>query len=124
MNRSDLLPGRAASQRSRPLGPLSGILMALGFISGASYFLSGATAETVQPWLYALFAVTIMLFFVVMFVVFAVMFRAVREEKAGYTTTGGMSPQVPQLDYLTGEVVREVGQPLTATQNARPKKRP
>jgi len=124
LNKSDMLPGLAASQWSRPLGPLAGIMMAAAFIFGISYVVSGATADTIQPWLYALFAVTILLFSVVLYLTLAVYFRAYREVKAGYTTTGGMSPQVPQLDYRTGEVLREVGQPLTATQNARPKKRP
>ncbi|KFF59139.1 hypothetical protein JF66_13450 [Cryobacterium sp. MLB-32] len=97
--------------------------MTLGFISGGAYFVSGATAETVQPWLYALLAAAILLFSVVMFLSCAVLVGAVREETAGYTTTGGMSPHVPQLNYLTGEVVREVGQPLTGAQNTCPKKR-
>jgi len=107
-----MLPGLAAAQWARPLGALARIMMVVAFISGGSYFISGASAETVQPWLYALFAVTIILIFVDIFVLFAMLFKAVREEKAGYTTTGGMSPKVPQIDYLTGEILREVGQPL------------
>jgi len=124
LKKSDMLPGLAAAQWARPLGPLAGIMMALAFISGGCYFASGATAETVQPWLYALFAATILLILADIFVLFAMLFKAVREERAGYTTTGGMSPKVPQVDYLTGEVLREVGQPLMGTQSARPKKRP
>ena len=104
LNKSDMLPGQAAAQWSRPLGPLSGILMALGCISGGGYFVSDATVETIQPWLCALFAVTILLFSVVMFLSCSVFVTAVREEKAGYTTTGGMSPHVPQLDYRTGKL--------------------
>jgi len=124
MKKSDMLPGLAAAQWARPLGPLAGVMMAVAFMSGGAYFVSGATAETAEPWLYVLFAVTILLIFADTFVLFAMLFKAVREEKAGYTTTGGMSPKVPQIDYSTGEVLREVGQPLLGTQGTQPKKRP
>jgi len=123
MKKTDMLPGWTAEQWSRPSGPLGRVGISLALISGAGYFLSGSTAATVPGWLYALFAVTIANYLVAMYFLFALMVKAHREAKAGYTTTGGMHSEVPQVDSLTGEVLREVGEDLRVPRRSRPKKR-
>jgi hypothetical protein len=62
--------------------------------------------------LYALWAAPCALFLVFYFLLIAFVFKARREARAGYTTTGGMHPEVPQIDYETGKVLREVGEQL------------
>ena len=86
-------------------------LTVISAVSAAAYFLTGATAETVPPWLYVLIALTLATYAVSMFIVFAMYIKAVREAKAGYTTTGGAYPELPQLDSKTGNVLREAGRP-------------
>lgn len=105
-----MLRGRTAEQWSRPLRPLATILLAIALVFGASYFLTGATADTVPIWVLAIMALMGLTFALEMFFVFAVLFKAIRESKAGYTTTGRMYPELPQLDSETGEVVREAPQ--------------
>lgn len=122
MKKSDMLPGLAAAQWVRFLAPLSKVVMVLSLIDLAVYVVTGATAETVPPWMYALFAVTITIFFVVILLMFAGLEKGHREANAGYTTTGGKYPEVPQLDSRTGKVVREIGQALTTEQPARSKR--
>ena len=123
MKKSDMLPGLTAEQWGRRLAPLGKVVMSITLIAAAAYFVTGATAETVPPWLYALFAVAITIFSVTYFMMIAFTVKAHREAKAGYTTTGGLHPEVPQIDSLTGEVLREVGQDLRVPGRARPKKR-
>jgi len=106
-----MLPGLSASQWGGPLRPLGTVLIFLTVVSAAAYLLTGATAETVPPWLYVLIALTLATFAVSMFVMFAMYIKAIREAKAGYTTTGGGYPELPQLDSKTGNVLREAGQP-------------
>jgi hypothetical protein len=108
-----MLPGLSAEQWSRPLRPLGTVVMCITFVAGAAYFLMGGKAETVPPWLYAIFALALVIFFVGMFVMFAGLLKAIRESKAGYTTTGGAYPELPQLDSKTGEVLREPGSART-----------
>ena len=111
MTKSDMLPGWSARQWASPLQSLCIVLVLLTVISAAAYFLTGATAETVPPWLYVLIALTLVTYAVSIFVTFAVLIKAVRESKAGYTTTGGGYPELPQLDSKTGNVLREAGRP-------------
>ena len=111
MTKLDMLPGWSARQWG---GPLSSFCIAgvfLTVVSAASYFLTGATAETVPPWLYVLIALTLATFAASMFIMFAGLIKAIREAKAGYTTTGGGYPELPQLDSKTGNVLREAGPP-------------
>ncbi|WP_231556544.1 hypothetical protein, partial [Cryobacterium sp. MLB-32] len=112
MKKSDMLAGRTAEQWSGPVRFLARILFSTGVISGALYFVTGSTAETVPLWLYVIFGVTIVIFVVAFLVYCAFALKAHREAKAGYTTTGGLYPKVPQVDSLTGEVLREVGEAL------------
>ena len=111
MTKSDMLPGLSARQWGGPLRPLGTVLIFLTVVSAAAYFLTGATAETVPPWLYVLIALTLAAFAVSMFILFAGLIKAIREAKAGYTTTGGGYPELPQLDSKTGNVLREAGPP-------------
>ena len=111
MTKLDMLPGLSARQWASPLQPLCIVLVLLTVISAAAYFLTGATAETVPLWLYVLIALTLATFAVSMFVMFAMYIKAIREAKAGYTTTGGGYPELPQLDSKTGNVLREAGPP-------------
>ena len=106
-----MLPGWSARQWGSPLRSLCTVLVFLTVVSAAAYFLTGATAETVPPWLYVLIALTLACYAVSMFVMFAMYLKAVREAKAGYTTTGGAYPELPQLDSKTGNVLREAGRP-------------
>ena len=110
MNQPDMLPGLTAEQWGRPLRPLCAVDVFLTVVSAAAYFLTGATAETVPPWLYVIVALTLVVFSVAMFVMFAALLKAIKESKAGYTTTGGAYPELPQLDSDTGDVLREAGQ--------------
>jgi hypothetical protein len=105
-----MLPGLTAEQWGRPLRPLSTVLLSLTAIGAAAYFLTGATAETVPPWLYVVFALAILNAAAVTFVVFAGLLKAIKESKAGYTTTGGAYPELPQFDSKTGDVLGEAGQ--------------
>ena len=123
MHKSEMLPGLTAEQWARPLQPLAKVLMSLTIIFGAAYFLSGSTAATVPPWLYALLGVTTTVYLAATFIAFALIVKARREAKAGYTTTGGMHPEVPQIDSLTGEVLREVREDFTVPCRLRSKKR-
>ena len=107
----DTLPGWSARQWGGPLSSLCTVLVFLTVGSAAAYFLTGATAETVPPWLCVLIALTLATYAVSMFIVFAMYIKAVREAKAGYTTTGGAYPELPQLDSKTGNVLREAGRP-------------
>ena len=109
IKKSDMLLGLTAEQWSRPLRLLSTVLLSLTAVGAAAYFLTGATAETVPPWLYVVFALAILNAAIVTFVVFAGLLKAIKESKAGYTTTGGAYPDLPQLDSKTGEVLREAG---------------
>lgn len=111
MSEAVMLKGRTAERWSRPLRTLRILQVAVMIAFGASYFLSGATAETVAPWVVALMVLMLLVFAVGMFFVFAVYVKAIREAKAGYTTTGGMYPELPQLDSETGVVVREAPTP-------------
>lgn len=109
-NKSGMLPGRSAEQWARGLRPLGATYLSLTILGAAAYFLIGATAETVPLWLYILFILAIVGFGIGMFVYFATLVKAIRESKAGYTTTGGMYPELPQLDSETGEVLRKAGE--------------
>ena len=111
MTKSDMLPGWSARQWGGPLSSLCMVGVFLTVVSAAAYFLTGATAETVPPWLYVLIALTLATFAASMFVMFAMYIKAIREAKAGYTTTGGGYPELPQLDSKTGNVLREAGRP-------------
>ena len=111
MTKSDLLPGWSASQWGGPLRSLGTVGVFLMVVSAVAYFLTGATAETVPPWLYVLIALMLATYAVSMFILFAGLIKAIREAKAGYTTTGGGYPELPQLDSKTGNVLREAGQP-------------
>lgn len=121
LDKSDMVPGLTAEQWSRPSVPLGKIRISLVFISGAAYFASGSSAETIPPWLFALFAVTITNYFIAMFILFTFIGTAHREAKAGYTTTGGIHAEVPQIESLTGDVLREVGEDLRVPRRSRPK---
>ncbi|KFF59211.1 hypothetical protein JF66_12930 [Cryobacterium sp. MLB-32] len=112
MNKSDLLPGPTALELARHLERPAKICLTATGISAASYFLAGATEETIQPWMFPMFAVAVLSFIWGQYRMFAMLFKAIREEKAGYTTTCNLSPKVPQVDYQTGAVLRAVGQPL------------
>ena len=111
MTKSDMIPGWSARQWGGPLKPLGTVLIFLTVVSAAAYFLTGATAETVPPWLYVLIALMIATYAAGMFFLFAGLIKAIREAKAGYTTTVGGYPELPQLDSKTGNVLREAGQP-------------
>ena len=106
-----MLPGLSARQWGGPLSSLCMVVAFLTVVSAAAYFLTGATAETVPPWLYVLITLTLATFAVSMFIMFAGLIKAIREAKAGYTTTGGGYPELPQLDSKTGNVLREAGPP-------------
>ena len=105
-----MLPGLTAEHWSRPLRLLSTVLLLLTAVGAAAYFLTVATAETVPPWLYVVFISATLNAAVVTFVVLAGLLKAIKESKAGYTTTGGAYPELPQLDSTTGEVLRQAGQ--------------
>ena len=111
MTEPKMLPGWSARQWGGPLRSLCTVLVFLTVIFAAAYFLTGATAETVPPWLYVLIALTFATYAVSMFILFAGLIKAIREAKAGYTTTVGMYPELPQLDSKTGNVLREAGPP-------------
>ena len=111
MSEPKMLPGWSARQWGGPLRSLCTVLVFLTVVSAAAYFLTSATAETVPPWLYVLIVLTLATFAVSMFVMFAGLIKAIREAKAGYTTTGGGYPELPQLDSKTGSVLREAGPP-------------
>jgi len=111
MTKSDVLPGWSARQWGGPLRPLGTVLIFLTVVSAAAYFLTGATAETVPPWLYVLIALTIATYAAGAFILVAGLIKAIREAKAGYTTTVGGYPELPQLDSKTGNVVREARPP-------------
>jgi hypothetical protein len=118
MMKSDMLSGKTAEQLGRPLRPLGGTTLFLGFFAGAAYFVSGTTAETAELWMYILLALPVVMLLIAWgFAVVAVV-KGEREQKAGYTTTGGAYPHVPQVDSKTGEVLREVGQPLISPQRS------
>ena len=122
LNRSDILPGPTALELARrPLLPV-GILFVSTGISAASYFLAGATVESFQPWMYPMVGVMFLAFIWTLFRWFTFLFKAAREEKAGYTTTCNLSPKVPQVDYQTGEVLRAVGQPMLMVYTAQQRK--
>ena len=123
MKEPDMLSGLTAEQWSRPLSPLGKVVMSITLVAALAYFVTGSMAETVPPWMYALFALVIALFLLLFFVMIAFTVKASREAKAGYTTTGGLHPEVPQLDSRTGEVVRKAGQALTTEQRTRLRKR-
>ena len=110
MKKSDMLPGRTAEAWGRPLRLLSTVLFLLTAVGAAAYFLTGATAETVPPWLFVVFASATLNAAVVIFVVLAGLLKAITESRAGYTTTGGAYPELPQLDSTTGKVLRQAGQ--------------
>lgn len=99
------LRGWTAVQWGRPLRPLGTLMLVLTALSGLCYFLVGGTAESVPPWLYALFCAAILTFAAGLFFFFSGMVKAIRESHAGYTTTGGLYPELPQLDQR-GEVLR------------------
>ena len=111
MTEPNMLPGLSARQWGGPLRSLCTVGVFLMVVSAAAYFLTGATAETVPPWLYVLIALTLATYAVLMFILFAGLIKAIREAKAGYTTTGGGYPELPQLDPKTGNVLREAGPP-------------
>ena len=111
MSEPKMLPGWSARQWGGPLRSLCTVLVFLTVVSAAAYFLTSATAETVPPWFYVLIVLTLATFAVSMFVMFAGLIKAIREAKAGYTTTGRGYPELPQLDSKTGSVLREAGPP-------------
>ena len=110
MKKSDMLPGLTAEQWGRPLRPLCTVDVFLTVVSAGAYFLTGATAETVPPWLYIIVALTLVGFSAAVFIMFAGLLKAIKESKVGYTTTGGAYPELPQLDSTTGKVLRQAGQ--------------
>lgn len=71
MTEPKMLPGWSARQWSGPLRSLCTVLVFLTVVSAAAYFLTGATAETVSPWLCVLIALTLATFAVAMFIMFA-----------------------------------------------------
>ena len=100
-----MLKGWTAVEWGRPLrlfGILSFILAAL---SGVCYFLVGGTAESVPGWLYAIFGATVLNFVAGFFFFFSMYIKAIRESRAGYTTTAALYPELPQLDQ-SGQVLR------------------
>lgn len=107
VEKPEMLGGRTAEQWSRTLVPLSTTTLVLGGVVFVSYFLTGGTAATVPVWLYVMVVLAAVSFCTLMVNIFAMLFKAIREGKAGYTTTGGMYPELPQLDSETGEVLRE-----------------
>lgn len=121
MTKSDMLRGLSAEQWGRLLRPIAIVMLSITAVAAAAYFLTGATAETVPPWLYVIFALLVVSLSATVFVMFAGLEKARRESKAGYTTTGGMYPELSQFDSRTGEVLREGGQVLTAEQREGPK---
>ncbi|WP_156109984.1 hypothetical protein [Cryobacterium sp. MLB-32] len=122
MDKSDMLPGPTALEMARPLRLWGIILLGSTGISAASYFLAGATEETIQLWMFPMFAVMVLSFIWALYRMFATLVKAIREEKAGYTTTCNFSPRVPQVDYQTGAVLRAVGDPLLMVYTAEQRK--
>lgn len=74
-------------------------------LSGACYFLVGGTAESIPWWLYFIFGVAVLNFVAGMVFFFSMLVKAVRESRAGYTTSAGLYPELPQLDR-SGRVLR------------------
>ena len=56
MEKSELLSGAPADQWAGRIRPSATATIPVALIAGAAYFLTGSTAETVPPWLYALLA--------------------------------------------------------------------
>ncbi|WP_217424035.1 hypothetical protein [Agromyces sp. Marseille-P2726] len=96
----------SAEQWGRPLKFLSTSLVVIASAFGAGYFLSGATAESIPAWLFLLFVVMGVNFAAVIVVSLSGMIKAVRESRAGYSTTAGLYPELPQLDSRTGELLK------------------
>ncbi|KFF59052.1 hypothetical protein JF66_14090 [Cryobacterium sp. MLB-32] len=117
-----MLPGPTALELARHLGRPAKICLTATGISAASYFLAGATEETIQPWMFPMFAVMVLSFFWTLYWEFVFLYKMNREAKAGYTTTCNLVPKVPQVDYQTGVVLRAVGQPLLMVYTAEQRK--
>jgi hypothetical protein len=85
-------------------------MFALTTVTAVAYFGLGVTADTVPWWLYAMAGVVVVSYVVVAFTLIATLLKVIRESKAGYTTTGGYYPDLPQIDFRTGEVLRKAAE--------------
>ena len=101
-----MLSGRSAEEWARSLRPLCLVMFSLTAVAAVAYFGLGVTANTVPWWLYVLAALVVVSYVLVASTLIATLLKAIRESKAGYTTTGGYFPELPQLDSKTGEVLR------------------
>lgn len=106
-----MLPGRTAEQWSKPIFKLSHITLGFTAITAVLYFAMGLTASTIPIWFWVLAVCTVGSFLAGLFSASALLWKASREAKAGYTTTGGGYFDLPQLDSVTGEVLRRPGDP-------------
>ncbi|WP_395244020.1 hypothetical protein ACGGZK_18145 [Agromyces sp. MMS24-K17] len=100
-----MLKGWTATQWGRPLRSFGILLIVLAGLSAVCYFLVGGTAESVPLWLYLVFGVTGLAFIAGMTFFFSGLFKAIREGRAGYTTTDRLYPELPQLDH-EGRILR------------------
>ena len=78
MKKSEMLRGLSAEQGGRPLRPMATVMLSITAVFAAVCFLTGATAKTVPPWLYAIVALLIVSCSTSMFVMFAVPVKAIR----------------------------------------------
>src|SRR5688572_14879680 len=83
------LKGWTAVEWGRPLRLFGVLSMIFAALSGACYLLVGGTAESIPWWLYVIFAATALNFATGMVFLLSGMVKAIRESRAGYTTTAG-----------------------------------
>ena len=105
-----MLSGRSAEQWARSLRPLCLVMFLLTTVAAVAYFGSGVTADTVPWWLYAIAGLVVVSYGLVVFTLITTLLKAIRESKAGYTTTSGYYRELPQLDSRTGKVLRKAAE--------------
>ncbi|KQO98380.1 hypothetical protein ASF30_09985 [Leifsonia sp. Leaf264] len=103
-----MLKGWTAFEWARPLRPTTHVMLSLTVVCLIGYFAVGGTAEAVTWWLSILIGLLVASFVLTLVFYFTAMVKAIRESRAGYTTTAGMYPELPQLDR-DGRVIRAAG---------------
>ena len=106
-----MLAGRTAEQWSTPLFRLTYVMLGFTAVTAVSYFAAGLTASTIPIWFWVLVACVVGSFAACCYASVALLWKAHREAKAGYTTTGGGYFDLPQLDSVTGTILRRPGEP-------------
>lgn len=106
-----MLPGRTAAQWSKPLFRLAYVTSGFTAVTFVLYFAAGLTASTIPIWFWVLVVCVVGSFAASLYGAGALLWKAHREAKAGYTTTGGGFFDLPQLDSVTGKVLRRPGDP-------------